>query len=208
MHTTYVFTPTHLHERQVLTVSHTQALSSYPESIESYQIALAVLPTANLTATEKSLKSGGEKTLANVMSKLLNPYTMSVVIPPSPPQVPFTSDTALLSPSRSFETLKAVARAHNIPIPNLHTIKTPTEIEAIRKALFRHPKWGHEPRIRFLVIPESEKHPIRQVEVEKDEKLQGEISKLVGCLSTQSLVLHSEDLVAYVCVCQLRFACR
>ena len=38
------------------------------------------------------------------------------------------------------------------------------------------------------------------MEVDKDEKLQGEISKLVGCLSTQSLVLHSEDLVAYVCV--------
>ena len=82
MHTTHVFT-TRLHETQVLIESHTQALSSYPESIESYQTALAALPTANLTATEKSLKSGGEKTLANVMSKLLNPYTMSVVIPPS-----------------------------------------------------------------------------------------------------------------------------
>lgn len=149
------------------------ALFSYPESIESYQTALAALPTANLTATEKSLKSGGEKALANVMSKLLNPYTMS------------------------FEVLTAVARAHNIPIPNLQNIKTPAEIEAIRKALFRHPKWGHEPRLRFLVIPESEKHPIRQVEVEKDGRLLGEICKLIGCLSTQSLVLHAEDLIAY-----------
>jgi hypothetical protein len=90
MHTTYVFTP---NEPQVLTEKPTQALSSYPESIESYQTALAALPTANLTATEKSLKSGGEKALANVMSKLLNPYTMSV-IPPSPSSfLHFRSDT-------------------------------------------------------------------------------------------------------------------
>ena len=158
---------------------------------ESYQTALAALPRANLTATEKSLKSGGEKALANVMSKLLNPYTMSV-IPPSLLLL-FTSDTTRLK-----QVIRNPHSRRSRTQHPLHNIKTPTEIEAIRKALFRHPKWGHESRLRFLVIPESEKHPIRQVEVEKDEKLQGEICKLVGCLSTQSLVLHSEDLVAYV----------
>ena len=38
------------------------------------------------------------------------------------------------------------------------------------------------------------------MEVEKDQKLQGEICKLVGYLSTQSLMLHLEDLVTYICV--------
>jgi len=78
-----VLTENHsVHSTQVFNI---QALSSYLESFESYQTAL---PTANLTAAEKSLKSGGQKALENVMSKLLNPYTMSLV-PPSPSSLHF-----------------------------------------------------------------------------------------------------------------------
>ena len=105
MHTTYVYTPTHMRETNVLTENHSGFIL-----IPKMHRKLPNSPSSSTHSKphrdRKSLKSGGEKTLANVLSKLLNPYAMSVVSPPLL-QVPFTSDTPSLQVIRNPQSRRS-----------------------------------------------------------------------------------------------------
>jgi hypothetical protein len=69
---------------------------------------------------------------------------------------------------------------------------------AIRKAVFSHPKFGTQPPLRLLLIPLSPKEALRQIELERGPTVQNDICKLLGCKLSDSIVLYSEDQIAYV----------
>ena len=89
----------------------------------------------------------------------------------------------------------AVARAHDIPVPTPHTLDN---MPAIRRAVWNHPKFGTDPLLRLFLIPQNEKEPLKQVELVRDSTVMKKISKLLGCELSDSVVLHSEDQIAYV----------
>lgn len=70
--------------------------------------------------------------------------------------------------------------------------------EQIRKAIWKHPKFGTEPLVRLLLIPQSETAPIRPIELENGPNYQRELCRLLNSKLTDSEVLHSEDLFAAV----------
>jgi hypothetical protein len=91
-----------------------------------------------------------------------------------------------------------MARAHDIPVP---TPNTPEQMKALRKAILRHPKFTTQPLLRLLLIPQSQTEPLRQIELDRGSNLQSEICKLLECDLSDSVVLHSEDQIAYVRHC-------
>ena len=89
----------------------------------------------------------------------------------------------------------ALARAHDIPVPTPHTLDNmPTILQAVRY----HPKFTTDPLLHLFLIPQNEKEPLKQVEVVRDSTVMEKISKLLGCELSCSVLLHSEDQVAYV----------
>lgn len=88
-----------------------------------------------------------------------------------------------------------MARAHDIPVPNPHTLDN---MPAIHRAVWYHPKFTSEPLLRLFLIPQDEKEPFRQIELVRDEMVMEKICELLDCGLSDSVVLHSEDLVAYV----------
>jgi len=88
-----------------------------------------------------------------------------------------------------------MARAHDIPVPTPHTLDN---MPAIRQAVWYHPKFTTDPPLRLFLIPQNEKEPLRQVELVRDSTVKEEICKILGCELSDNVVLHSEDLIAYV----------
>lgn len=109
-----------------------------------------------------------------VTSKIMHPATMNLV------------------------TLLTIARAHSIPIPRHDQIHTPSQTETLRKALLRHPKWGSSPKVRYLLVPEDESLPIRNIELEMSTfgKLDGDVRRALGtgCRGYTEELLWSDDL--------------
>ena len=93
--------------------------------------------------------------------------------------------------------LMAMARAHDIPVPTPHTLDN---MPAIHQAVWNHPKFTTDPLLRLFLIPQDEKEPLRQVELVRDSTVKDEICKLLDCKISDNVVLHSEDIIAYVCV--------
>jgi hypothetical protein len=91
--------------------------------------------------------------------------------------------------------LTALARAHDIPVPTPHTLDN---LPAIHRAVWYHPKFTTDPPLRLFLIPQNEKEPLRQVELVRDSTVEKKICKLLGCELSDSIVLHSEDQIAYV----------
>lgn len=102
----------------------------------------------------------------------------------------------------SLPTLLTLARAHAIPIPHQDQMHSPTQTESLRKALFRHPKWGSHPRVRFMLIPEDDAHPIRNFELERVPlgKLDGDLKRVLGsgCREYVEEFVWSDDWAEYV----------
>lgn len=115
-----------------------------------------------------------------VTSKIMHPATMNLV------------------------TLLTIARAHSIPIPRHDQIHTPSQTETLRKALLRHPKWGSSPKVRYLLVPEDESLPIRNIELEMSTfgKLDGDVRRALGtgCRGYTEELLWSDDLAECVSV--------
>ncbi|KAJ2927404.1 hypothetical protein H1R20_g9695, partial [Candolleomyces eurysporus] len=103
--------------------------------------------------------------------------------------------------SMSLPTLLTLARAHSIPIPHQDQMHSPAQTESLRKALFRHPKWGSHPRVRFMLIPEDEAHPIRNFELERVPlgKLDGDLKRVLGsgCREYVEELVWSDDWAEY-----------
>jgi DNA-binding Xre family transcriptional regulator len=89
----------------------------------------------------------------------------------------------------------AMARAHDIPVPTPHTLGN---MPAIQRAVWFHPKFTTEPLLRLLLIPQNENEPLRQVELVRDSTVDKKICKILGCQMSDFVVLHSEDMIAYV----------
>ena len=93
---------------------------------------------------------------------------------------------ALSIPTACTQTnyAESLAQARDIPVPNdLQTINIPQRIEALCQTLYQHPKWGQEPNVGLLFIPQSPSEPLRQVKVQA--RLKREVRALIGCkLST------------------------
>ena len=113
-----------------------------------------------------------------VTSKIMNPTTMNLPV------------------------LLAVARGHSIPIPHQDQIYSPSQTDALRKALLRHPKWGQPPRVRYLFVPEDEAHPVRNFELERVPagKLDGEVKRILGgaCREYAEKMIWSDDWAEFV----------
>ncbi|KAJ6629534.1 hypothetical protein B0H10DRAFT_1868073 [Mycena sp. CBHHK59/15] len=138
------------------------ALGCYPESIESHQMAMD-------TCVPKSPQYVQCQTALNsVQAKIMNPSTMSI------------------------DVMRALARAHDIPLPYFSSNR-----DAIFRALTSHPLFGTEPKLRLLLIPLSEAEPLTQHELVRGPNIEWQIAALLGCSLTDSVVLHSEDQVAY-----------
>ena len=91
----------------------------------------------------------------------------------------------------------ALARAHDIPVPTPHSLDN---MATIHRAVWYHPKFTTQPPLRLFLIPQNEKEPLRQVELVRDSTVKKEICKLLGCELSDNVVLHAEDLIAYVCI--------
>jgi hypothetical protein len=96
---------------------------------------------------------------------------------------------------RSLPVLMAMAHAHDIPVPTPHTLDN---MPAIHRAIWYHPKFTTDLSLCLLLIPQNEKEPLRQVKLVGDKSVTKEICKLLGCELSDSVVLHSEDQIAYV----------
>jgi hypothetical protein len=89
----------------------------------------------------------------------------------------------------------AMARAHSIPVPTPHTL---ANMPAIQQAVWYHPKFRTQRPLRFLLIPQNQTEPLRELELESGPNINDEIARLLGCRLSDNIVLHSEDQVAYV----------
>ncbi|KAJ7282853.1 hypothetical protein C8J57DRAFT_1296767 [Mycena rebaudengoi] len=87
--------------------------------------------------------------------------------------------------------MSALARAHDIPLPNSRSK------DAIWQALSAHHRFGTEPKLRLLLIPQSETQPLKNIELVRGPDIHQKIAHLLGCSFTDSVVLHSEDQIAY-----------
>jgi hypothetical protein len=88
-----------------------------------------------------------------------------------------------------------LARAHDIPVPTPHTLGN---MPAIQRAVWYHPKFTTEPPLRLFLIPQNEKEPLRQVELVRSSTVDKEICQLLGCQLSDSVMLHSEEMIACV----------
>ncbi|KAJ7497698.1 hypothetical protein FB451DRAFT_1359887 [Mycena latifolia] len=91
--------------------------------------------------------------------------------------------------------MKPMARAHDISLPPL---SSPEKINEIYKTLSTHPLFGTEPKLRLLLIPESQTAPLTQHELSRGPgiDLARQIATLLGCSTTESVMLYSEDQIA------------
>ncbi|KAJ6521958.1 hypothetical protein DFH09DRAFT_1192116 [Mycena vulgaris] len=92
----------------------------------------------------------------------------------------------------ALNVMKALARAHDIPLP------LSSSNDAIYRALSTHPLFGTEPKLRLLLIPESQTAPLTRHELAFGPGIDvnAQIGALLGCRWTDSVVLHSEDQIA------------
>ncbi|KAJ7497697.1 hypothetical protein FB451DRAFT_1460238 [Mycena latifolia] len=90
--------------------------------------------------------------------------------------------------------MKARARAHDILLPQFSSPKE------VYQTFSTHPSFGTEPKLRLLLIPESQTAPLTQHELIRGPgiDLAPEIATLLGCTVTESVMLYSEDLIAHV----------
>ncbi|KAH6904147.1 hypothetical protein BKA70DRAFT_1403398 [Coprinopsis sp. MPI-PUGE-AT-0042] len=156
-------------------------LTQYGDSIESYCTALSLF-----NGQEDDLDTL-RKRIEIVKSKILDPNHVSL------------------------EALVTLARLNGIVIPNLNSICTTAQIDDLRRALFRHPKWAfplpssnsnpHPSRIQFYLITPDEKTALpRQSTVElrlgRDPTMayEKEVQRLLGGCSayTREMIL-AED---------------
>ncbi|TFK21375.1 hypothetical protein FA15DRAFT_82472 [Coprinopsis marcescibilis] len=180
------------------------ALTQYADSIDSYNRAL------DLTPRRESGHDELQRRISHVKAKIINPCTVYVLSS----FVPAHQFDNGLSYS-GLETLIALSRLHGIQIPNLQSIQTPAQIDELRKALFRHPKWTfplppssgshsskpHPARIRFFLIPSDDHLPLSarstielDLEHEPAKKYDAEMRKLLGgCARYTREIVLSED---------------
>ncbi|KAJ7680718.1 hypothetical protein DFH06DRAFT_427490 [Mycena polygramma] len=90
-----------------------------------------------------------------------------------------------------IDVMKALARAHGIPLP------LSTDRDVVYQALSTHPLFGTEPRLRLLLIPQSQTASLTQHELERGPDIHEQIAHLLDAPSSTSILLHSEDQIAY-----------
>ncbi|KAJ7058026.1 hypothetical protein C8F01DRAFT_1255915 [Mycena amicta] len=91
----------------------------------------------------------------------------------------------------SIDFLRAMARAHDMPLPP----GSPTR-DALYNVVSRHPSFGTEPKLRLLFFPQSPMEPLKQIELVRGPDILEKISKLLGCRLVDCVVLHSEEQLA------------
>lgn len=97
-----------------------------------------------------------------------------------------------------------MARAHDIPIPSFPPgASDPAKAQLVFKAIQSHPRGGTEPRMRLLLIPESQTEPLRQIEIVRSPSAPGKVAKLLGCQLTDYETLYSQDQAAIVRILSL-----
>ncbi|KAJ7105405.1 hypothetical protein C8R43DRAFT_1046776 [Mycena crocata] len=93
----------------------------------------------------------------------------------------------------SIDMMKALARAHDIPLPDS------SDRDVIQRALSTHPLFGTEPKLRLLLIPESQTAPLTIHDLVRGPDIHQQIGNLLGCMHPTATLLYSEDQLAYVC---------
>jgi hypothetical protein len=88
--------------------------------------------------------------------------------------------------------IRALARAHDIALP------ASPDRNVVYQALSTHPLFGTEPKLRLLLIPESPTAPLTQLALEQGPDIHRQIALLLNSQSADSVVLYSEDQIAYV----------
>lgn len=127
--------------------------------------------------------------MGDVKDKVMEPETMYVRL--------LCQRQRITDMSRSLPVLMAMARAHEISVPALHTR---ANMPAIRDAVWYHPKFTTMPPIRLLLIPQNATEPLRQIDLESGPMVKQDICALLQCNLSDSVVLHSVDQVAYVSI--------
>ncbi|KAF9003977.1 hypothetical protein BDQ17DRAFT_1541639 [Cyathus striatus] len=141
-------------------------LNMHPEAIEAYQKAIELLSRQRVS--QPGMLKDAKIALERAREKVMNPWTMSL------------------------DTLKALARAYDIPVPKITSRK---QIEPFKNTLFRNPKWGTEPLVRVLFIPQSQTEPMRELEIEQ-ANFGREAKRLIGCRLIDTAILYSADNLA------------
>ncbi|KAJ7488778.1 hypothetical protein B0H11DRAFT_2001350 [Mycena galericulata] len=119
------------------------------------------------SVTDPARKTECKKALESVQAKIMDPSMMSI------------------------DVMRALARAHDIPLP------LSSDRSAVFRALSTHRSFGAEPRLRLLLVPQSETAPLTQHELHRGPDLHQQIANLLGCTSPRAILLHAEDQIAY-----------
>ncbi|KAJ7187806.1 hypothetical protein C8R46DRAFT_1507 [Mycena filopes] len=139
------------------------------DALGRYPESIESFQAAESTALTEVQKGQCRSALDAVQAKVMNPTTMSI------------------------EVMDALSRAHGISLP------ASTDRDVIYQALSTHPLFGTEPKLRLLLIPESQTAPLSQHELQRigGPDILGQIAALLDCPTATSIVLHSEDQMAY-----------
>ncbi|KAJ7222419.1 hypothetical protein GGX14DRAFT_428711, partial [Mycena pura] len=137
------------------------------EALEYYAESIESYQTAISKAPVGTHKAQCQAAIKSVQEKIMNPKTLSIDI------------------------MKALARAHDIPLPSSKNR------DVVFRALATHPRFGTEPNLRLLLIPQSQTEPLKHYELPRGPDIKQQIAKILGCRLVDSIVLHSEDQVAY-----------
>ncbi|KAJ6594304.1 hypothetical protein B0H19DRAFT_1094912 [Mycena capillaripes] len=124
---------------------------------------------ADNTASTEGQEAQCQAALQSVEDKILDPNVMQINV------------------------MEAVARAHDIPLP------ISTNRDVVYQALSTHPLFGTEPKLRLLLIPQSQTAPLTQHELHRGPDIELQIAALLDSASTTLILLYSEDQIAYVC---------
>ncbi|KAJ7141384.1 hypothetical protein C8R44DRAFT_245671 [Mycena epipterygia] len=139
------------------------------DGLGNYPESIESYQTAITTASVPSQKAQCKTALESVQAKIMNPNTMSI------------------------DVMKALARAHDIRLP------VSLNRDVVYRALSTHRLFGTEPKIRLLLIPQSQTAPLTKYELAREPGVDvtKKIAALLKCRLTDSVVLHSEDQIAY-----------
>ncbi|KAJ7723565.1 hypothetical protein B0H16DRAFT_1598494 [Mycena metata] len=140
------------------------------DALGMYPESIESFQAAASTATTVAQKAQCRSAVDGVQAKIMEPSTMS------------------------SDVIQALARAHAIPLP------MSTNRDVLYQALSTHPLFGTEPNLRLLLIPESQTASLSQHELPRGpdhSDLHDRIAALLGCPAATSILLHSEDQMAY-----------
>nr|GAT60462.1 predicted protein [Mycena chlorophos] len=133
--------------------------------------SIEAFQTALATTTSSTQQSEIQTSIRNAQGKITDPDYFSV------------------------DFLKAIARAHDMKLKLPSRSRSPSRDE-LCDAITQHPAFGEEPKLRLLLIPQSQTEPLQQIELVRGPDITEKIAEILGCKFVDAVMLHSQEQMA------------